>query len=237
MRRYAIVVEDAGTNLAAYVPDLPGCVATGETQEEVCRLIREAIELHLEGLEEDGLPYPRALVPADVVRLRGSHPSRATGPKRTGWRGSWNHESDGSHESEEEKENNKDLGLLATLGAHGKRDRTRTVSTGRPSQFVRFVVNLPFRQFQCDQELRQLRRRDERGRSSIRFLFLCESAQMSLRCLRKRGSATRVRSACPCVDRYGPELFDSIASSYHGLVGEHTMDSCTARRRGDHARP
>src|SRR5712671_182800 len=46
MRRYAIVVEDAGTNFAAYVPDLPGCVATGDTPNEVARLIREAIELH-----------------------------------------------------------------------------------------------------------------------------------------------------------------------------------------------
>ncbi len=58
MKRYAIVIEDAGSNLAAYVPDLPGCVATGESEEEVHRLIREAIELHLEGLEEDGLPIP-----------------------------------------------------------------------------------------------------------------------------------------------------------------------------------
>jgi predicted RNase H-like HicB family nuclease len=58
MKRYAIVVEDAGTNLAAYVPDLPGCVATGRTKKEVERLIREAIELHLEGMAEDGLPIP-----------------------------------------------------------------------------------------------------------------------------------------------------------------------------------
>ena len=58
MRRYAIVIEDASSNLAAYVPDLPGCVATGDSEEEVGRLIREAIELHLEGLEEDGLPLP-----------------------------------------------------------------------------------------------------------------------------------------------------------------------------------
>ena len=57
MRRYAIVIEDADSNLAAYVPDLPGCVATGDSEEEVGRLIREAIELH-EGLEEDGLPLP-----------------------------------------------------------------------------------------------------------------------------------------------------------------------------------
>jgi predicted RNase H-like HicB family nuclease len=58
MRRYAIVVENAGDNLAAYVPDLPGCVATADTPQELERLIREAIELHLEGLVEDGLPIP-----------------------------------------------------------------------------------------------------------------------------------------------------------------------------------
>jgi predicted RNase H-like HicB family nuclease len=58
MRRYAVVVEDAGSNLAAYVPDLPGCVATGESKEEVTRLIREAIEIHFEGMIEDGIPIP-----------------------------------------------------------------------------------------------------------------------------------------------------------------------------------
>jgi predicted RNase H-like HicB family nuclease len=58
MKRYAIVVESAGGNLAAYVPDLPGCVATADTADELARLIREAIELHLEGLAEDGLPIP-----------------------------------------------------------------------------------------------------------------------------------------------------------------------------------
>ncbi len=56
--RYAIVMEDAGSNFAAYVPDLPGCVATGDTVEEVGRLIREAIALHLEEMAEDGLPIP-----------------------------------------------------------------------------------------------------------------------------------------------------------------------------------
>jgi predicted RNase H-like HicB family nuclease len=50
MRRYAIVIEDAGTNLAAYVPDLPGCIATGECVREIESLIREAIALHLEAL-------------------------------------------------------------------------------------------------------------------------------------------------------------------------------------------
>ncbi len=58
MKRYAVVVEDAGSNWAAYVPDLPGCVVTGDTVEEVGRLIREAITLHMEGMTEDGLPIP-----------------------------------------------------------------------------------------------------------------------------------------------------------------------------------
>jgi predicted RNase H-like HicB family nuclease len=56
--RYAIVIENAGTNYSAYVPDLPGCVATGATLEEVEREIREAIEFHLEGMREDGTPIP-----------------------------------------------------------------------------------------------------------------------------------------------------------------------------------
>lgn len=62
--RYAIVVEDAGSNFAAYVPDLPGCVATGDTVAEVGRLIREAIAMHLEGMAEDGvaIPEPSSLV-------------------------------------------------------------------------------------------------------------------------------------------------------------------------------
>ena len=64
MRRYAIVVEKAESNYAAYVPDLPGCVATGETVEATERLLREAIEVHVEGLREDGLPVPE---PSSVV--------------------------------------------------------------------------------------------------------------------------------------------------------------------------
>jgi predicted RNase H-like HicB family nuclease len=57
--RYAIVVEKAGKNYSAYVPDLPGCIATGKTPEETERLIREAVELHLNWLREDGLPIPQ----------------------------------------------------------------------------------------------------------------------------------------------------------------------------------
>ena len=62
--RYAIVVEKTENNYSAYVPDLPGCVATGFTVEETEREIREAIELHIEGLIEDGLPIPQ---PASIV--------------------------------------------------------------------------------------------------------------------------------------------------------------------------
>jgi predicted RNase H-like HicB family nuclease len=69
LKRYAIVVEDAGSNLAAYVPDLPGCVATGDTEAEVERLIREAIVLHLEGLAEDGLPIPKPSSRVDYIEV------------------------------------------------------------------------------------------------------------------------------------------------------------------------
>ena len=56
--RYAIVIEKAEGNYGAYVPDLPGCVATGATIEETQREIQEAIELHIEGMRADGLPIP-----------------------------------------------------------------------------------------------------------------------------------------------------------------------------------
>jgi predicted RNase H-like HicB family nuclease len=67
--RYAIVIENAGTNYSAYVPDLPGCVATGATVEEAERLIREAIELHLEGMREDGTPIPPPSSRVDYVEV------------------------------------------------------------------------------------------------------------------------------------------------------------------------
>jgi predicted RNase H-like HicB family nuclease len=56
--RYAIVIEKAEGNFSAYVPDLPGCIATGSTIGEVESQIREAIEFHLEGMREDGTPIP-----------------------------------------------------------------------------------------------------------------------------------------------------------------------------------
>ena len=56
--RYAVVIEKGPGNYSAYVPDLPGCVAVGDTIEETEREIREAVEFHLEGLRADGLPIP-----------------------------------------------------------------------------------------------------------------------------------------------------------------------------------
>lgn len=56
--RYAIVIENAEGNYSAYVPDLPGCIVTGSTVAETETLIREAIELHLAGMREDGTPIP-----------------------------------------------------------------------------------------------------------------------------------------------------------------------------------
>ncbi|HEX8635746.1 MAG TPA: type II toxin-antitoxin system HicB family antitoxin [Pyrinomonadaceae bacterium] len=56
--RYAIIIEKGESSYGAYVPDLPGCVAVGETPEEAGQLIREAIQFHLEGLREEGLPVP-----------------------------------------------------------------------------------------------------------------------------------------------------------------------------------
>lgn len=58
MRRYMVVIERGQTSWGAHVPDLPGCVAVGETREEALRLIREAIEFHIDGLTQDGLPVP-----------------------------------------------------------------------------------------------------------------------------------------------------------------------------------
>lgn len=71
MKRYAVVLENAGTNWGAYVPDLPGCVATGDTKEEAEQLIREAIQLHLEGLAEDQLPVPEPSSRVEYVEVEG----------------------------------------------------------------------------------------------------------------------------------------------------------------------
>jgi predicted RNase H-like HicB family nuclease len=71
MRKYAIVIEQGEHNLSAYVPDLPGCITTGRTIEEIDRNIREAIELHLEGLREEGEPIPEPHTAVSYVELQG----------------------------------------------------------------------------------------------------------------------------------------------------------------------
>jgi predicted RNase H-like HicB family nuclease len=67
MMRYAVVIERAEGNYSAYVPDLPGCVATGATVPDVEREIREAIRFHIEGLQADGLPIPTPSSLAEYV--------------------------------------------------------------------------------------------------------------------------------------------------------------------------
>ena len=56
--RYAVIIEKGESSYGAYVPDLPGCVAAAETKEEIEKLIREAIQFHIEGLRAEGLPVP-----------------------------------------------------------------------------------------------------------------------------------------------------------------------------------
>lgn len=67
--RYAIVIEKAPGNYSAYVPDLPGCVATGATVAEVEREIREAIEFHLDGLREDGAEIPQPSSQVEYIEI------------------------------------------------------------------------------------------------------------------------------------------------------------------------
>ena len=67
--KYAVVIEKSKTGFGAYVPDLPGCVAVGETLNEIEDLIREAIEFHLDGLREDGLCIPDPSTVAHYVEV------------------------------------------------------------------------------------------------------------------------------------------------------------------------
>jgi predicted RNase H-like HicB family nuclease len=69
MKRYAIVIEKTEANYGGYVPDLPGCVATGATIEETERLLLEAIAMHLEGMREDGIPIPEPSSVVDYLEL------------------------------------------------------------------------------------------------------------------------------------------------------------------------
>jgi predicted RNase H-like HicB family nuclease len=65
--QYTVIIEKGPTSYGAYVPDLPGCVAVGGTREEAEELIRGAIEMHLEGMREDGDPIPEATTQAALV--------------------------------------------------------------------------------------------------------------------------------------------------------------------------
>jgi len=70
--RYTVIVEEGSTSWGAYVPDLPGCVAAGETREEALQLIREAIEFHLEGLKEQGEVIPEPHSYGEVVEVHAA---------------------------------------------------------------------------------------------------------------------------------------------------------------------
>ncbi|HWQ95296.1 MAG TPA: type II toxin-antitoxin system HicB family antitoxin [Gammaproteobacteria bacterium] len=70
--RYMVILEQGPTSYGAYVPDLPGCVAAGETKDEAIKLIQEAIEFHLEGLQEEGLPVPEPSSTVEFVEVRAA---------------------------------------------------------------------------------------------------------------------------------------------------------------------
>ncbi len=67
--QYLVIVEKGPSSYGAHVPDLPGCVAVGETKEEVLSLIREAIEFHLEGMKQDGEPIPPPSSTSELVEV------------------------------------------------------------------------------------------------------------------------------------------------------------------------
>ena len=69
MHRFLIVVERAGRGYSAYSPDLPGCVATGRTHDEVTRHMYEAIQMHLRGMREDNLPVPKGRSSAEYIAV------------------------------------------------------------------------------------------------------------------------------------------------------------------------
>ncbi len=68
-RTYAVIFEKTGTGWSAYVPDLPGVVATGPTREEVARLMSEGIAIHIEGMIEDGIPVPEPSSYCQEIRV------------------------------------------------------------------------------------------------------------------------------------------------------------------------
>ena len=69
MLKYLVVFEKANGNYSAYSPDIPGCIATGSTREEVEKNIREAISFHIEGLKEDGLSVPEPASSTEYIEV------------------------------------------------------------------------------------------------------------------------------------------------------------------------
>ncbi len=67
--RYMVVIERGKRSWGAHVPDLPGCIAAGETRDEVLQLVREAIRFHIEGLEQDGVPVPAPSTESEFVEV------------------------------------------------------------------------------------------------------------------------------------------------------------------------
>lgn len=70
--KYMVVIERSETGYGAYVPDLPGCVAAAKTREETLRLIKEAIEFHIEGLREAGEPIPEPASVSEVIEVNAA---------------------------------------------------------------------------------------------------------------------------------------------------------------------
>jgi predicted RNase H-like HicB family nuclease len=70
--KYVVIIEEGPSSWGAYVPDLPGCIAAGDTRGEVLRLIQEAIEFHLEGLKEAGEPLPRPHSSSELIEVHAA---------------------------------------------------------------------------------------------------------------------------------------------------------------------
>ena len=70
MHRFLIIIEKTKNNYSAYSPDLPGCVATGKTRDEVALNMHEAVEMHVRGLIEDNLPIPKPATEAEYIAIR-----------------------------------------------------------------------------------------------------------------------------------------------------------------------
>lgn len=83
--RYAVIIEEGENSFGAYVPDLPGCIAVGETREEVLKLIEEAIEFHIEGLQEGGQPVPEPSSSIEYVGVQATYEILRDASGQWGW--------------------------------------------------------------------------------------------------------------------------------------------------------